>query len=182
MSGLHPNCQEFKLDSSGRVVGVKLGITKVENAKYEVYSVRLRDEYEAAGQTAAACQVVDRAGINTGEQVRLTWPGAQPPFEGSGLPGNPNNTHIVTNGYNPPKLGPLAVHVGGFNAPISDIVYGLGLPNNRHVSFDVVFREKSSGVPPVDPGTGDVEIRVAALETWARAMSAKYPGGPQYVS
>jgi hypothetical protein len=177
MAGLHDNCKAFRTDSNGKVVGVELGITKVENAKYEVYSVRLRDEYEANGQTVAACSVLDRNGVSTGEQVRLAWPGKQPPFEGSGIPGNPNNVHIISNGYTPPKLGPLAAHVGGFNAPISDIVYGLGLPSNRHVSFDIVFREKGSITPPPD---GDDDERIQKLEGWARAISAKFPDGPQY--
>lgn len=192
------NCRAFRVDASGKVVGVELGITTVENARYEVYSVRLRDEYESGGQQIAACRVLDVHGINTGIQVRLTWPGSQPPFEDSGLPGNPNNVHVITNGYSPPKLGPLALHVGGFNAPTSDIVYGLGLPNNRHVSFDVVFREKGAITPPP---SGDLEGRVTALEVsvadheqrigqqtarttaleaWARGVSAEYPEGPQY--
>lgn len=179
---LDPNCQGFKTDTSGKVTGIQLGITKVENAKYEVYRVRMRDENEAAGQTIASCQVLDRNGINTGEQVRLTWPGKQPPFQDSGMPGNPNNVHMIANKFTPPSLGPLALHVGGFNAPISDIVYGLGLPAGHHVSFDVVFREKGAVVvdpPPVDPPTGDA-ARIAKLEAWARAISAKYPNGPQY--
>lgn len=175
---LNENCQGFKVDGNGKVVGVQLGITKVLNAKYEVYRVRLRDEYEAGGQQVAACQVVDRDGISTGEQVRLTWPGKDVPFEDSGLPGNPNNVHVISNPYSPPELGFLALHVGGFNAPISDIVYGLGLPDNRHISYDVVFKEKGSIITP--PPAGDLEARVGSLESWARAMSAAHPGGPQY--
>lgn len=173
---LAENCQGFQVDASGRVTGVQLGITKVENARYEVYSVRLRDEIEAGGQTIAACSVLDVNGINTGQQVRLAWPGKGPVFEGSGLPGNPNNIHMIANGYSPPNLGPLALHVGGFNAPISDIVYGLGLPFNRHVSFDVVFREKGAIIPPTD----DTAERIAKLEAWARDWSRNHPGGPQY--
>jgi len=176
---LAPNCQGFSQDASGKVTGIELGITKVENAKYEVYSVRLRDETEAVGQTIAACSVLDRNGINTGIQVRLAWPGKGPIFDDSGLPGNPNSTHVISNGFSPPALGPLALYVGAFNAPISDIVYGLGLPFKHHVSFDVVFREKGSTIP-VDPPPTDLAARVAKLETWARAISAKYPAGPQY--
>jgi hypothetical protein len=174
---LAENCQAFKTNANGQVIGVELGITKIASAKYEVHSVRLRDEIEANGQTVAACSVYDAQGFPTGEQVRLTWPGSTPPFQDSGLPGNPNNTHVITNGYTPPKLGPLALHVGGFNAPTSDIVYGLGLPFNRHVSFDVVFRAKSIVVPP--PVDGDA-VRIAKLEGWARDYSAAYPQGPQY--
>lgn len=176
---LHENCQGFKTDAQGMVTGIELGITKILNAQYELYSVRMLDEREANGQTVAACSVLDRNGINTGQQVRLTWPGVTPPFQDSGLPGNPNNTHVIINGFSPPKLGPLAMHVGGFNAPISDIVYGFGLPYNRHVSFSVVFREKGSVIPP-DPDPTDDSARIAALVAWARAVSAKYPNGPQY--
>ena len=175
---LHENCQAFRTDASGKVTGVALGITKVEGALYEVYSVRLRDENEAVGQTIAACSVLDANGINTGIQVRLAWPGKGPMFQDSGLPGNPTNTHIISNGYSPPNQGPLALHVGGFNASISDIVYGLGLPLNRHVSFDVVFRVKSAVIdPPTDPVE---DARIAKLETWARATSVYWKGAPQY--
>jgi hypothetical protein len=172
---LDANCQAFKTDASGKVIGVELGITEVPGAKYIVHSVRLRDEIEANGQTIAACHVYDTSGLPTGEQVRLTWPGRKPPFNDSGLPGNPNNVHVIANGYTPPNQGPLALHVGSFNAPISDIVYGLGLPFNRHVSFDVVFKERSL-TPPDDT---DAQ-RIAKLEAWARDWSRNHPGGPQY--
>ncbi len=175
---LHENCQGFKVDAAGKVIGVQLGITKVEGALYEVYSVRLRDEYESVGQTIAACAVLDANGINTGIQVRMAWPGKGPMFQDSGLPGNPNNTHMITNGYNPPNQGPLALHVGGHNAPISDIVYGLGLPLNRHVSYDVVFKIKGAVVdPPTDP---DADARILKLEQWAKEVSAYWKGSPQY--
>jgi len=175
---LDENCQGFRTDASGKVTGVLLGITKVEGAKYEVYSARLRDEYEAGGQTVAVCSVVDRNGIVTGIQARLAWPGKGPMFENSGLPGNPNNVHVIINPYNPPNQGPLALHDGGFNAPISDIVYGLGLPFNRHVGYEVTFREKGAVIdPPTDPQEDE---RIAKLEAWARATSAFWKGAPQY--
>lgn len=174
---LDVNCQAFKLDSNSRVIGVELGITKVENAKYELYRVRLRDEIESGGQTIAACSVLDTNGINTGQQVRMAWPGKGPIFDASGLPGNPNSVHIVTNGYAPPKLGPLAFHVGGFNASISDILYGVGLPNNRHVSFDIVFIEKGTIIKPDD----DLITEMKKFKAWAIATSAYWKGSPQYV-
>lgn len=176
---LDTNCTEVKVDANGKVVGVKLGITLVQNAKYEVYSVRLKDEYEANGDTVANCTVLDKAGIYTGLQVRMAWHGAGPLFEDSSLPGNPHNIHVITNGYDAwQKMGPLALYVGGHNAPISDIVFGLGLPWNRHVSFVVTFREKGVIVPP--PPTDDTAERIAKLEAWARDWSRNHPGGPQY--
>ena len=177
---LDPNCTEVKVDTNNKVVGIKLGITLVQNSQYELYRVRMRDEYEAGGQTIANCSVLDKNGVSTGIQVRMAWPGAGPTFTDSALPGNPNNQHMITNGFDATaKMGPLALYVGNHNQPISDIVFGLGLPWNRHVSFDVVFKEKGSvTLPPTDP---DTDARIIALEEWALAVSAQYPEAPQYV-
>lgn len=175
--GLAENCQGYKLDAAGKVIGVQLGILPVPGARYEVYSVSLRDEYNAGGRREAYCQVLDRNGIKTGAVVRLGYPWTGgPTFANNLAPGNPDNTHPVVNPYTPPSVGPLAVYVGAPNAPESDIVFGLGLPLNRHVSFDVIFRLRGAVVqPPIDPPTepgdpsADVLLRLARLE---RAMDA----------
>lgn len=153
--GLAQNCQGYSQDASGMVTGVQLGITKVNGAKYEVYSVELIDEKSAGGNTVAYCTVLDKNNIPNAEQVRLTWAGKAPPFADSGLAGNGRNEHVIINKYNPPANGPLALHTGGFNAPTSDIVWGLGLPFGHHVSFRVIFREKGATTPtdPTNPPT-----------------------------
>lgn len=148
---LAQNCQGYRKDSTGKVVGVQLGIRSVPNSRYEVYSVRLRDEYEAQGNTVARCKVLDKNAVDTGIAVRMAWPGEGPTFQSSALPGNPSNEHFVPNKYWPPSLGPLALYVGAHNQPESDIVYGIGLPEGHHVSFDVIFRERVATQPPVDP-------------------------------
>jgi hypothetical protein len=63
-----------------------------------------------------------------------------------------------------------------------DVIKGGGLPGGWHVSYFASWiLTNESGVPPVDPPpTGDLDARVAKLEAWARAISAKYPQGPQY--
>lgn len=160
MDARSENAKKFALDATGKVIGIELGITTVPNAKYEVYSVSLINEYDANGQTIASCKVIDKNGIETGEQVRLAWAGKNIPFQDSALSGSGNNVHVISNGFTPPNLGPLALHVGGFNAPTSDIIYGFGLPFKHHVSFNVIFREKGS-IPA--PNT-DLEKRVIALE------------------
>lgn len=200
--GLDPNCQGFKVDAAGKVIGVQLGITPwTQNRRYEIYSARLRDEYEANGQTVANCFVLDKNGIPTGIQVIMAWPGDRPPFEGNAYPGNANNAHVIANGYAPPKMGPLCLYVGTPDNPVSDILYGLGLPNNRHVSYDVYFREIGDTPPDPDPGDlvarievledtvvnhevriGSAEQRVDALIANANAWSAYFPDGPQYVA
>ena len=159
------------------MIGVQLGILPVAGSRYEVYGVRLRDEYEAQGNTVARCQVLDRNGISTGLAVRMAWPwNGGTHFEASTLPGNPSNEHFIPNKYFPPNLGPLCLYVGAHNLPDSDIVYGLGLPAGHHVSFDIIFRERGAIVsPPVDPPTkpgdpgADVLLRLARIE---RALDA----------
>ena len=166
------NCKAYREDATGKVVGVELGIASVANSRYAVYSVRLRDEYQAQGNTVARCQVLDKNGVNTGIAVRMAWPGQGPTFQASALPGNPSNEHFVPNKYWPPDKGPLAFFVGGHNAPISDIVYGVGLPKGHHVSFDIIFRERGSTTTPDKPtdpapGTGtlaDHEKRLRRIE------------------
>lgn len=176
MIELPPNCKAYSQDSTGLVTGVLLGITPIATGNYELYSVALRAEGSpGAADRVARCQVLDKNLVRTQLNVRMAWPGKQPPFQGSGLPGNAENTHVIVNGYNPPNTGPLCLFVGEQDSPDSDILWGLGLPYNHHVSFDIVFAQKGAGTGTTpDP-------RIARFETWALAVSAKYPGGPQYV-
>jgi len=176
--GLSPNCQGYKTDANGKVIGVQLGILPVAGSRYEVYSATLRNEYDAGGRREAYCQVLDKNGIKVGAVVRLAYPwSGGPTFAHNLPPGNPDNTHPIINGYIPPNVGPLALYVGAPNAPESDIVYGVGLPLNRHVSFDIIFRERGAVVvPPVDPPTdpgADVLTRLKRLE---RAMDILVAG------
>lgn len=179
---LEENCKGFQLDANGKVVGVQLGIYAVTGSRYEVYSVRLRNEYEAQGNTVARCQVLDKVGVNTGRSVRMAWPwNGGTSFDGSALPGNPSNEHFVSNKFFPPNLGPLCLYVGAHNVPESDIVFGLGLPLGHHVSFDVVFRERGAVViPPIDPPApdlADVLRRLGRLERAFDVLTKEWDGG-----
>lgn len=60
----------------------------------------------------------------------------------------------------------------------SDIIKGGGMPGmGWHVSYFVSWHLETGVV--VDPDPTDAEIQ-AKLVTWARAVSATYPQGPQY--
>lgn len=90
---------------------------------------------------------------------------------------------VMFNFYNPAdgNRGPWAWCPETNGIP-ADIVSGAGMPNNWHVSFFatwVLAQGDGPVVPPVEPPTQDP--RIVKLETWARAISAKYPQGPQYV-
>lgn len=147
----------------GQVTGVELVFRPMPSTQYELLRAELIDEAAAAGNTVANCVVLDKNGVQTGERVWLAWPW---PELGAGrmLPGNPNNQHMITNGYTPPNLGPLALYVGDSEGePISDVIGGVGLPWNRHVCFRMTWRERGTVEPEPDPETDPDNAEVVAL-------------------
>lgn len=156
------NCRGFAT-SNGLVTGVLLQVDAHPATPYELLKVELIDEGAAGGTTVATCVVLDRNGVQMGERVYLAWP--WPNLTEHALPGNPNGQHWIGNGYAPPNLGPLALYVGDTEGkPISDVVGGLGLPHDRHVSYRATWQERGSA-PTTDSGTdgGDLVIDVTAL-------------------
>lgn len=158
------NCRAFRMDGAGKVVGVELVHVPNPATPYELARVELLDEYAAGGGTVAKFQVL-AGGVATGERVYLAWP--FPELSNRLLPGNPNGEHMITNGYDAAKgdRGPLALYVGdAVGGVISDVIGGLGLPNNRHVSYLVTFRARTD--EPPGPGTGgagdEALVRIAA--------------------
>jgi hypothetical protein len=153
------------VDADGKVVGVELDWLPVPEARYRLVRVRLLDEYEAQGKTVARVSVRDQEGRQVQEQVGLgfpydgtisfkhvIWPGGaeQMPVE-----------HMIVNGYVPPNRGPLGIGVyDGQGRLISDVVGGLGLPLNHHVSYEVVFVERGEEIPDEteEPPPGDVDV------------------------
>ena len=149
------NCRGLRTNQSGQITGVELQVRTNPDAPYELMRVELIDEAAAQGNTVASCTVVDVRGLPVAERVYLAWP--WPDLTEKALPGNPHNQHMIRNGYTPPAAGPLALYVGDADgAPISDMVGGLGLPWNRHVSYRVTWmaRDLDGGIPD-DPDDDD---------------------------
>lgn len=167
------NCRGFRVDGAGKVIGVELAYVPNPSTRYELARVELLDEYAAGGGTVAKCQVL-ADGVVTGERVYLAWP--FPSLEQRLLPGNPNGEHMITNGYDAAQgqRGPLALYVGdAAGGVISDVIGGLGLPNNRHVSYLATFRPRAGA--PSGPGADEaalaLQARIAAgVERAAGAM------------
>ena len=89
---------------------------------------------------------------------------------------------MITNGYRPERgeLGPLAMYpVDNTGAPIGDMIGGLGLPNNHHISFRMTWVERGAA-PPEDGDTGGggsvdvsgIMAELAALRTDTAAVLA----------
>src|SRR5574343_1056612 len=146
-----PNCKAFHVNASGQVDGVELVYEAIPEAQYELVYVHLIDEAAAQGNTVATCTVLNKDGIDVAEPVYLAWP--WPDLNNHALPGNPDGKHMITNGYTPPVIGPLALYVGDAQGVVrSDVIGGLGLPWNRHISFACVWKERSAEPePPPDP-------------------------------
>lgn len=141
---LPDNCQEY-IEENGIVTGIKLGITEINPKQYIIYFVEFIDEYNSDGKTIAYCKVLNSNNEEITTLTRLAWAGDNIPFDGSVLANN-DNQHVIINGFLPPEIGPLAIYIGEHNEPLSDIIYGFGLPFRHHVSFGIVFKEKSEDV------------------------------------
>ena len=143
------NCRQFSIDNAGLVTGVELDYRELPGGQFRLVKVELIDERAAQGNTVANCIVLDKDGNQAAAPVYLAWP--WPNRTDWALPGNPHGQHMITNGYAPPDSGPLMVYVGdAAGNPIGDVIGGLGLPHNRHVSYMTVWRERAAEPDP-DP-------------------------------
>jgi hypothetical protein len=164
------NCKRFAVNNMGKVIGVELIYIPMPNTKYQLYNVYLVDEISAVGRTVAKFNVINKNGIPVYENVAMSypWTGNINDLKYSLLPGNPNQEHIISNGYKPPEHGPLAIHVGKTYAEInSDIIAGLGLPNNAHVSYQIVFIERDTSGEENPPPSSEIKEE---LKDIARAI------------
>lgn len=158
------NCQAYHVNAAGIVDGVQLTVLPVAGTQYVCKSVTLIDEGAAQGQITAQILVYSADGLPLmSEKVYLAWPwDGSPNLPNKALPGNTNYpaNHVIANGYTPPAQGPLAIYVGRADGSIdSDIVGGLGLPNNRHVSYNLMFQARGASTSE-KPGC------LAAILSW----------------
>jgi hypothetical protein len=157
------NCKAYR-EENGLVTGVELVYVEKPAAKYRLVQVLLIDEAHAGGRHTAKVNVQLASGAMAGDVPFLAWPFPTP--HSALPPGNPNNEHMIYSTYSPPAIGPLGIYVGKGTTPDvdSDIVYGLGLPFNRHISYSLSFVERAGVDPePPDPPTpaGDALERIA---------------------
>lgn len=177
------NCREFHL-SNGLVDGVNLDYLPMPQGTYELKSITLIPEAQAGGQTVATVTVLDRYGVPAEAPVVLAYPwGGGADMPNQLLPGNPARPvqHMITNGYDAAHgdKGPLAIYVsvpGNVRVADSDVIGGLGLPNNRHVCYSLVYRERGAVEPGPDPepGTGDLAETNALLRELIAAIKAGF--------
>jgi len=154
------NARQFNLNANGKVTGVEL--THISTGyRWELVRAELISEQMAQGNTVATVDVKDKKGFDTNVPCYLVYPWANwvpgIRFGNSLLPGGSSRPyeHVITNTYNPPARGPLAICIGDGNGNVdSDVIGGLGLPFNRHVSYHLVFRERGTELPAPTPGTG----------------------------
>ena len=165
------NARQFTTNN-GMVTGVELAHIPVAGSKWELVQVALIDEASAQGNTVARVLVRDKEGIDSQVNCYLAWPWkgwhAPSPLENKQLPGSANYPyeHVISNGYNDAQ-----------GNVISDVIGGLGLPHNHHVSYHLVFRERGTidpnTHPETDPG-GDITERLQRIEEKLNRLAAHF--------
>lgn len=158
------NTTKFTEDR-GKVTGVKLEIIPLPNQQYFIDTLTLIDENSARGKTVCTFFV---EGQN--HKCMLGYPLAKDgKFANKLSVGGSNNEHVISNGFNPLiGIGPLSIFVADEKGNcISEIVTGLGLPNNHHVSFVVGYKKAGSISYPT---TNNLEDRVLVLETQLKKL------------
>lgn len=178
------NARGYSQDSSGMVTGVQLVYMPYPNSRYELIQAALIDERAALGTTVARTFVQDKHSLAMVAVCWLAWPwgGWEPGrmFSNKAKPGNANYPyeHVVSNGYSPPNLGPLAIYIGemGDSAglPVSDVIGGLGLPYNRHVGYQFTFRERGAVVAPGNDDMTEVLVKLDRIELMVSAIRSKF--------
>jgi len=153
------NCRAYHLNAAGRVDGIHLIWEPVPSAPYACVLAELIDEEAAMGNTVVTVEILNRDGIQTAERALMAWPYGEPPAaDAPAGPGNTNNQFTTTSTFPSTRngvevIGPLGFFVGNAaKQAISDVIWGYGLPDHRHVSGHVVFKERAGAVtPPVEP-------------------------------
>ena len=176
------NATHHALDQ-GKVTAVHLTVHPVPAATYACTLVRVigEDEQGVRGPTVARVAVYSRAGrrilatviLATGYNGGLAFDALLPAF-------GEKIEHTITNKFDPPNLGPLAIYIAGDDGKQidSDVVASLGLPYGHHVSYEIEFRERSiltfkePAAPINEPPAGDPDLltRVQQLEARMSAL------------
>lgn len=124
---IHENTKQLRFEN-GLVTGIQLFIEEDSQSKYKVTELELIDETTAQGRTIAYC--------DSPSQLYLCYPYRRgyKNFENEIPVGK---EVVIANGFNPNDYGYLAI-----KSENGDVVGGLGLPANHHVSFKIKWEEK----------------------------------------
>lgn len=176
------NARGFALNAAGLVVGMNLPWEERPAAKYRIARATFIDEEQARGEHVCKFSVLDAQMIPVTERVMLRW---FDPVQGErrALSGNQDNKHVISSPFpSASAIGPLDILIeDAAGNIISDVWHGLGLPDKRHVCFEVAFVERTAANNPApDPGDnppptsngGELARIAAALERIANHFGA----------
>jgi len=157
------NCKAFHLDANNKVDGINLVYQEMPGALYACVTAQLITEAQAQNNTVVTVEVFDAPGIKAPYMPMMEWPYAETPAGDSpSYAGNPKNEFTAKSVFPSTKIGPLGFMVADADKqPISDHIWGYGLPDARHICGYVAFMKRSAVVvPPVDPTYPDLAASV----------------------
>ena len=138
------SARDHSEDAAGRVTGVHLTVHENKLFRYAANFVDVLGEDRSEGKTVAWVKLAgDAKPDGVKPALLIGYQGNDWAFIDGMVMKEFGDDLVITNKFEPPNLGPLAVAlVDEQGAIVSDVVGSLGLPWGRHVCFDIVFHDR----------------------------------------
>lgn len=152
MFQLPDNCSAA-VYQNGSWTSIKLDVQTLQTAKYRLSGVTYLPQTQSGGKRVAKIIVRDANGkdVHT-KNVLLSWP------DGNALLNDAQKMeHVIGAGFSPAReVGSYSIAVVDDNKKIiSEVLHGLGLPDNQHVYFLIEFAEINAQSTPIPPDVND---------------------------
>jgi hypothetical protein len=138
--------------------------------RWELKEIVYQDETQSGGNHNIYVTVLDENGApQSGVIVWQKWPGAEPHEAQQGTLSGSTDFGIYGGAFYPDRGERGAYRCYVEDAAVSDEVYGIGLPANRHVNYLLTFQRVTGEMPPINGGLTEAQVRDIARDEIGRA-------------
>jgi hypothetical protein len=138
------------VDFDLRLINLGIGVKSTPNATWSLVSAQYQDETQAGGNHHIYFTVLDAAGKQTGGiKCVVDWVGREQndkPTVALSDPNGPVNFPMYANLDITLKNGPYFAYIE--DPSKSDMIFGMGLPEHRHVNCILTFKAGGDNPPP----------------------------------
>ncbi|MCL4488987.1 MAG: hypothetical protein M1570_12770 [Chloroflexi bacterium] len=158
------------MDWDPRLTDLGVGVNVNSTAAWKLVSAQYQDETQSGGNHNIYFAVKDGAGNPVaGATCVVDWVGRESSDHPTTMrtdPGGAANFPMYANLDLTLKNGPYFAYIGDQSQ--SDVLYGMGLPEQRHVNFLLTFAAATSSGTPSDPQVTleQAVITIAKLYSW----------------